>query len=737
MTEEITAGPKVTLTKPSGETKVLFNGTKEVMKAPKVSWSLRFLDRAQFMLGPLSSRVENLKTVGKGEFRFMRENFSDDQLDLMLKKGVFLYDWFTSISKLDEINLPPKKDFYSLLNREGISNEDYKHAKKVWDGFKMKITREYHDLCLKTDVLLLADVFEAFRDKMLEHYELDPCHYFTAPGMSWDAMLKMTGVELELINDQEKYDFIDTAKRSGVSTITHRYAKANNPYMRNIRGKTPKEIMNELRQRTNTERQFSVEMVCEYFPDFSAQEIKDLKRKMKEGKIFNLSEMIVYIQYLDANNLYGWAMSLPLPVGNFRWLNKTQLNLPINKLPPCFVEVDLSYPKELHDKFAEYVPAPDNITPKGSKVSKLAPNLLRKKKYVCHVKNLQLYARLGVVVEKVHRGLAFDESTFLAPYIEKNTQLRMQEKYSFEKDFFKLLNNSVFGKSCENLFNRVDVRLVSERKKALKLIARPTFKQYTIYDESLVGIHMRVSKVKLNKPSYIGVAVLDLSKTLIYDFHYNYIKSMYGEKAKLLFIDTDSLCYHIETEDFYKDIAKDVPRWFDTSDSPKDHPAGLPIRNKKVIGKMKDEVGGKIITEFAGVRAKCYAYRIDNPDKTCDCKGKCKGKCIGDKKCKGVKTGVVTTEITFNDYRGCVLKGTEKYITQNVFRSRAHNVFTENLKKKALCAKDDKRVILKDGIQTLPIGHWRTKHPDLHNINIDVKKISEKGCLINLAYNAI
>ena len=545
--------------------------TKEIPMTSKIKWSLRFLDSAQFMLGSLSSHVENLKTVGKERFRFMRENFSEDQLDLMLRKGVFPYEWMTSIDRFCETNLPPKK--------EGISNEDYKHAKKVWDEFRMKITREYHDLYLKTDVSLLADVFEAFRDKMLEHYDLDLCHYFTAPGMSCDAMLKMTRVELELINDQEMYDFIDSAKRGGVSTITRRYAKANNPYMK-----------------------------YDYDP----------------------KEKTSYIMYPDANNLYGWAMSLPLPVGNFKWLNETQLNLPINELPPCFVEVNLSYPTELHDKFAEYVPAPDNIIPEGSKVSKLAPNLLRKEKYVCHVKNLQLYVRLGVVVEKIHRGLAFDESTFLAPYIEKNTQLRMHAKNSFEKGSFKLLINSVYGKTCENLFNRVDVRLVIERKKALKLISKPTFKQYTVYDEKLVGIHMRISKVKLNKPSYVGVAVLERSKTLMYDFHYNYIKPLYGEKARLLFTDTDSLCYHIETEDFYKDIANDVPRRFDTSDFSKDHPAGLPIMNKKVIEMMKDEVGGKVITEFAGVRAKCYAYNIDKSERICDCKGKCKGKCMGE-----------------------------------------------------------------------------------------------------------
>ena len=139
-------------------------------------------------------------------------------------------------------------------------------------------------------------------------------------------------------------------------------------------------------ERTKRERQFSVEAVCEYFPDFSAQEIKDLKRKMKNGRVFNPEEATTYLQYLDANNLYGWAMSQPLPVGGFQWMTENELGLPIEEIPPCFIETDLEYPIDLHDKFSELVPAPDKITPEGCKVEKLAPNLLPKNGYVCHIK---------------------------------------------------------------------------------------------------------------------------------------------------------------------------------------------------------------------------------------------------------------------------------------------------------------------------------------------------------------
>ena len=194
-----------------------------------------------------------------------------------------------------------------------------------------------------------------------------------------------------------------------------------------------------------------MEMVCEYFPDFSAKEIKDLKRKMKEGKIFNPPEIITYLKYLDANNLYGWAMSQPLPVGGFEWMTEDELSLLIEEMPPYFIETDLEYPIELHDKFSELVPAPDKITPEGSKVEKLAPNLLPKKGYVCHIKNLRLYVKLGVKLVKVRAGMKFEEKAWLKPYIDLNTALRAKATNDADKNMFKLANNAAFGKTCENL----------------------------------------------------------------------------------------------------------------------------------------------------------------------------------------------------------------------------------------------------------------------------------------------
>ena len=256
------------------------------------------------------------------------------------------------------------------------------------------------------------------------------------------------------------------------------------------------------------------------------------------------------------------------------------------------------------------------------------------------------------------------------------------------------MNNSVFGKTMENIRNRVDIKLVNDESKAKKLVAKPNYDHSTIFDENLVAIHMKKTKVFYNKPIYLGTCILDLSKTLIYDFHYSYIKNKYGNKAKLLFTDTDSLMYEIETNDFYSDIADDVESKFDTSNFPKDHPSGIEAdRNKKVVGMFKDEAGGEIIEEFVGLRAKLYSYRISGKE--------------DHKKCKGIKKVVVRKSITHDDYKKCLFTREEQLRKMNVIRSHLHDVYTEEVNKVALSVNDDKRVILADGINTLSHGHWR------------------------------
>ena len=206
----------------------------------------------------------------------------------------------------------------------------------------------------------------------------------------------------------------------------------------------------------------------------------------------------------------------------------------------------------------------------------------------------RIYALKGLIYYTLRkvidcRGIRFREEPWMRSYIELNMRLGANGKNDFEKDFFKLMNNSVFGKTMENIRNRVDVKLVSDRRAAEKLSAKRNFEHLTIFDENLVAIHMKRTKLTFNKPVYCGMAILDL----MYDFHYGYILPKYGKNQKLLFTDTDSLCYEIETEDVYKDISEDVEKGFDTNNFPKDHPSGIPVgKNKKIPGMMKDKAGG-------------------------------------------------------------------------------------------------------------------------------------------------
>ena len=608
------------------------------------TFKIRFLDTFKFMGSSLEALVNNLP---KDAFNNLERYYTGEKAELIKRKGFYPYEYMNTEERFNETKLPPKRAFYSRLSEKGITKGDYKHALNVWNVFNMKTFLDYHELYNETDVLLLADVFENFRDLCLKIYGLDPAHYFTAPGLAWDACLKLTKVELELLSDPDMLLMWERCIRGGISMISNRYGKANNKYMK---------------------------------------------------RDFNINNLITFLMYLDANNLYGRAMSMKLPTHGFKWLTGGEIEKiyenrhNLNKIP-CILEVDLEYPEKLHDLHNDYPLCPEGVKCKNG-VEKLIPNLRDKKNYVLHYKNFIQCLDLGMKIKRIHRGIKFVESAWMKPYIDMNTKLRAEAKNNFEKDFFKLMNNSVFGKTMENIRNRKDVKLVNNEEKARKLISKPNYNSCKIFSENLISVHMKKTSLVMNKPVYLGACILDLSKTIMYDFHYNYIKPMYGDKAKLLFTDTDSLLYLIETEDFYKDISGDVKDRFDTSDYPENHPSGIPTGiNKKVLGMFKDEAGGKIIKEFVGLRAKLYSYKMDEGEES--------------KKCKGVKKSVVERSITHEDYKTCMFTGKKQLRKMNIIRSYDHEVYTEEVNKVALSAEDDKRYILGDGIHTLAWGHYK------------------------------
>ena len=413
-------------------------------KVQTVTYRLKFIDSYRFMQDSLSSLVDNLSEVNNKNLEISHDTVMKkfhntyqlcdndfDKFNLLLRKGVYPYEYMDKWEKFNEDKLPDKESFYSELNKEHITNEDYAHAQKVWDTFNIKNLGEYHDLYVQSDTALLADVFDNFRDKCIEIYRVDPAHFLTAPGK--------------------------------------------------------------------------------------------------------------------------------------------------------------------------------------------------------------------------------------------------------------------FGKTMENVRNHRDITIVTSDKRRSILASEPNYHSTKYISKDLIIMEMRKTEVKMNKPIYLGQAILDISKTLMYEFWYDYIKPKYGDKARLCYMDTDSFVMYIKTEDFYKDIAGDVERWFDTSNYAEKDKRPLPIgKNKKVIGKFKDELGGKIMSEFCALKAKAYAFKLDNDTEV--------------KKAKGTKKCIVKREITFKNYVDAFFKDKTLIKSQQQFRSDHHKVYTEEVNKIALSSNDDKRIQTFDKVTTYPCG---------------------------------
>ena len=569
----------------------------------------------------------------------------------MLRKGVYPYEYMDCWEKFNETSLPSKEDFYSNLNVEDIDDIDYRHGNNVFKGFKLENLGDYHDLYVQSDTLLLADVFMC-----LKEYELDPAHFLSLPGLAWQACLKKTNVELELLTDYEMLLMVEEGIRGGICHSIHRYAKANNKYMKN----------------------------------------------------YNNNEESPYIQYLDANNLYGWAMSKKLPVNGFKWTDNDKMAEPsslersakhvINEEfiknyneddnKGYILEVDVKYPKRLHKLHSDLPFLSKRM--EVNKCKKLVCNLFNKKKYVVHINSLKQALNCGLKLKKIHKVIEFNQKEWLKPYIDMNTELRKLAKNDFEKDLFKLINDSVFGKTMENIRKHRDIKLVTTDKKRSKLVSEPNYHTTNLISEDLSIIEMKKTKVKMNKPIYLGLSILESSKILMYEFWYDYMKPKYNDNVKLCYMDRDSFIMNIKTNDFYEDIASDVENRFDTSNYEVNRP--LPTgKNKKVIGLMKDELGGKIITEFITLRPKTYSFLTDDGKE--------------DKKAKGTKKCVIKKMIKFNDYKKCLLNDEVILKPQQRFISKKHDVYTEKINKIALSNNDDKRIVLSNKITSYPYGY--------------------------------
>jgi hypothetical protein len=412
----------------------------------RATMRLTFIDSFAFMNRSLSELASNLD---KHEFNVMRAEIfdnvaSDDAwlpllrrairsdeapdtvFDALIRKGVYPYDYVKSLDVFSETAMPPRQDFFSTLSEKDVSDSDYQHAHRVWELFRVQNLGEFHDVYLATDVLILADLYENFRNTCEDSYGLDPAHYLTTASLSWDACLKITGIQLDSISDPDMHLFFESGIRGGLSQISHRFAKSNNRLA----------ALNEI----------------DFEPD-------------KPNS---------FIIYLDMNNLYGTAMVKPLPYKDLRWFDDATSCNDIIKLLERYsdegdegfvCEVDLDYPTHLHDAHNDLPLAPETRVPPeispmtelltkfalGGKLPpsahtsrKLLAHFLPRRNYIVHASALKFYLQMGMKLVGFHRGIQFKQKAWIEPYIRLNTELRQQATSAFRKDFFKLMNNRFF-----------------------------------------------------------------------------------------------------------------------------------------------------------------------------------------------------------------------------------------------------------------------------------------------------
>ncbi len=611
--------------------------------------------------------------VQKTDVAFLRKQFpetsahfpNDKQFKMMIRKGVFPYNWFNDQDKLQFTSLIPKDEFYNQLKEEHISEEQYKFYKAVWKEFKMTTFHEYYDLYLTTDVLLLTDICAWYKQESLYTYGLDPFWFLTSPSMAWNAMLKISREELELLTDVDMHNFFKQGLRGGLAFIGNKYAKANNP-------------------------------------------------KLKD---YDPTKPTSYIKYFDLNNLYGYCMMQKLPVGKFKWIkNPRTINPKCPKNYGYTYEVDIEYPAEFHDAHNDYPAAPENFKPPGSQHEKLVNHFNVKKNYVANWQILKMYQDMGCKITKIHRGIQYKVKSFMKSYLELNTNKRKLANNDFLKDYYKLMNNSVFGRTIMNKMKFGDYE-IANAKRYKKLMRKPHMVKREVIVNHCddcqklgsgeygncnqdIGCSLMVEKhkrtVTLDQPIYVGVTITDLAKLRMYEF-WNKMKAKYGDKIKLLMSDTDSFVVHWECEDINKELT-DMKEEFDFSNYAKDHPLYC-AENKKVPGKMKDEYPDKEISEFVGLRAKCYSVLFD--DET-DCKT-----------AKGIHA---KRKLRHQDYKDILQNRNKVFVTETTIRSHEQTLYTETHTKKALCVDDDKRIWIGNDLEpfstgfgdTLAWGHYST-----------------------------
>ena len=487
---------------------------------------------------------------------------------------------------------------------------------------------------MKSDVLLLACVFEKFIKVSFNEFEINPLYFVSLSGYTWQCGLKYTGINLQTLQDKDMILLLENNIRGGISSVMgDRYIKSD------------------------------------------------------------VNKMILYA---DANNLYGHSMSQPLPFDEIKFDNvelKDILNIPDDSYIGYFIEVDLTYPNNIKEKTKKFPFAPVNKKINPDKFgdymkeirsdtyvqsSKLICDWSDKKNCLVHYRMLKFYVRHGMIVDKIHDIISFKQSSWLEKYINFNTRERNQAVKDFEKDFYKLLNNAFYGKTMENVRNRLKIKFSKKEdyREIIKQQSRLTFNGIHKSYENCYSYTVRQNEVLMDKPIYLGFTVLELSKLLMYETYYDKLEPyLRQENIQLHYMDTDSFVLSVDTKDIIKDI-KNLEDIFGFSNLDKNHEL-FSHKNKKVIGILKIETPINIwIDEFVCLRSKMYAFKCGD-----DSKNKFKG--ISKSQSKNIK---------FEEYKKC-LDGVEyqRECNNYIIKSINHEMVLQEVIKSTLSIFDDKR----------------------------------------------
>lgn len=635
---------------------------------------MTFIDSNELIPGALTDLVDNLRKSDH-DFRFLDKtafcNSTDDKA-LLLRKGVFPYEWAESIQKLrNTIEIPSREDFFSHLSQETVSEDDYIHAQKVFSHFQCKNMLEYCELYCKLDTTLLLEVIWNFREIIMNSFGLDCTWYISIPQLAFDCMLKTVKQPMKLMPDPEMVLMCEQNIRGGVSFINERHVQLT---------------------------------------DYSSDEnvVQD------------------HLLYTDANNLYSVAQSAYVPLRNFKWcdddeLSKLQSNIltiPNDCDTGYILDVDLEYPLEIQDMHADMPLAPSHkeinftdLSPysqeclsalrgeriaKRYKAKKLCSTLEDKKNYVIHYRNLKTYIQLGMRLTKIHRAVKFLQAPVLKDFIEMCTEMRQRALTVTEKSIWKLCCNSIYGKFIQDNRRFMKVKFAQSGKSFLKsMISDVFYKGHRILNENTVAVFLNPITIKLNRLYAIGFTILELSKEHMYSSFYKFMRPALGgiENVGLVLTDTDSLLLHVKKMS-RKEMLDRLSPIMDFSNYPSTH-SRFDTEVKAVPGYFKDENCGNFMTEVVGLRSKCYITAIQTLAFE---------KASFSIVCKGVSKQARQT-LTIDMYRSCIYTFKQIKTKMYCIRSKNHKLYTQSIRKIALSSADDKRFLLSCGVHTVPYGY--------------------------------